>query len=214
MRLLLPHSDLSQRPATISRSTNRSKADIRSGPIINNDSGVSAPEKLLDPMKTHAPLLFLASLLSACSGINEEISAQLQAQFDASSTAPINLDLVGPSSWERVCVLKPYISNEQAEKVLGFKWNATGKTSIGGNDGINVLVFVKGSEVIAYTEYRRNKGDFLHLYPLCLQRDRAIVVRQIDPDPRNKGWVNLVASETGNPPGISAQLRHDAGEAR
>ena len=158
-------------------------------------------------MKAHLPLLFLVSLLSACSGVNEEISAQIQAQYDASSTAPINLALVGPSTWERVCVLGPYTMNEHAEKVLGFKWDATGKTSIGGNDGINVLVFVKDSEVIAYTEYRRDKGDFSQLTPHCLPRDQAIVVRQIDPNPRNNGGVNLVASEQGAQPGIREELR-------
>jgi hypothetical protein len=167
-------------------------------------------------MKAHAALLLpvLGSLLLACSGVDKEISAQIQAQYDASSTAPINLSLVGPPSWERVCVLTPYNSNEQAEKVLGFKWNANGKTSIGGNDGINVLVFVKDGEVIAYTEYRRDKGDFLHLTPRCLPKDRAIVVRQIDPNPRNNGWVNLVASKQGAQPGVPAGLRQNAGEAR
>ena len=148
-------------------------------------------------MKALVPLLALISLASACSGVSDEISTQIEAQFNASSTAPINLAIVGPSSCERVCILSPYNSNEQAEKVLGFKWNATGKTSIGGNDGINVLVFVKASEVIAYTEYRRDKGDFSHLTPRCLPRDRAIVVRQPDPDPRNFGWVYLVTSESG-----------------
>lgn len=150
-------------------------------------------------MTTRVLPVFLLSLVTACSGASSEISSQIEAQFNASATAPINLALVGPSTWERVCVLGPYTMNERAEKLLGFKWDATGKTSIGSNDGINVLVFVQGSEVIAYTEYPRNKGDFLHLFPRCLPRERATVVRETDLDPRNYGWVYLVTPNTAQP---------------
>ena len=148
-------------------------------------------------MRTRTLSICFLLLVSACSGVSDEISAQIEAQFNASSTAPIDLALVGPSTWERVCVLGPYTMNENAEKILGFKWDANGKTSIGSNDGINVLVFVQGSEVIAYTEYPRGKGDFSHMVPRCLPRDRATVVRQPDPDPRNNGWVFLVAEQQG-----------------
>lgn len=51
-----------------------------------------------------ATLLLFAS---ACSGNNTEISEQIELQFKASSTAPINLALVGLTSWEQVCVLGP-----------------------------------------------------------------------------------------------------------
>ena len=102
--------------------------------------------------------------------------------------------LVGPSAWERVCVLGPYTNNERTEKILGFKWDSEAKTSIGGNDGINVLAFVQGSQVIAYTEHPRSKGDFSKIEPKCLTRDQAIVVRQSGDD----GWVFLVTNQQGN----------------
>jgi hypothetical protein len=107
----------------------------------------------------------LLLLVSSCAGNSNEISAQIESQFKASSTAPVNLALVGPTSWEQVCVLGPYTNNDGAEKVLGFKWDAAGKTSITGSDGVNVLAFVRNHEVIAFTEHPRNIGDFSKLEP-------------------------------------------------
>ena len=57
-------------------------------------------------------------------------------QFDASKTAQIDLSVVGPASWERVCVLSPYTTNQTAEQILGFRWDAESKTSIAGSDEI------------------------------------------------------------------------------
>jgi hypothetical protein len=136
---------------------------------------------------------FILLLAAACSENDRDISAQIQAQFDASRTAPIDLSLVGPPSCERVCVLPPYTLNDQAKEILGFEWNSNHKTSIGGDDGINVLAFVQGTNVVAFTEYRRDKGDFSSMNPKCLAKENAIVFRQVAPDPRSNGWVYLVA---------------------
>lgn len=111
-------------------------------------------------------------------------------QFMASQTAPVDLSAVGPASWERVCILSPYTNNQRAEHVLGFKWDAESKTSIAGSDGINVLVFVQGQRVVAYTEHPRNLGDFSKLQPRCLVRSQATVKRESD----FNGWVFLVAN--------------------
>ncbi len=138
---------------------------------------------------TFIPIVFL--LLSACSRLDKDVSSRIQAEFDAKSNAAINLALIVPSSWDRVCVLPPYTDNKQAASILGFEWDSESKTSIRSSDGITVLVFVKRSEVIAYTEHRRDKGDFSKMQPRCLNRDKATIFRHVDPDPRNKGWVHL-----------------------
>jgi hypothetical protein len=135
----------------------------------------------------------LLIFVTACSHESNEISAQIESQFKVSSTAPINLALVGPSSWELVCVLGPYTNNEGAEKVLGFKWDAEGKTSIAGSDGVNVLAFIKNHDVIAFTEHPRNIGDFSKLDSQCLARAQATLVRESGSD----NWVYLVTSEQG-----------------
>nr|WP_315489767.1 hypothetical protein [uncultured Rhodoferax sp.] len=145
-------------------------------------------------MNTRTLITLVCFLLPACSRINTDISTKIEAEFNASQTAPIDLTVVLPTPWDRVCVLAPYRDNEQTEKILGFKWNSDSKTSIRGNDGINVLVFIQGSEVVAYTEHRRDKGDFSRMLPSCLMRDQAMVVRQTETT-RDSSWVFLVANQ-------------------
>ena len=141
-------------------------------------------------MKTSS-LILLLMLIYGCSSGGSAISEQITAQFDASRTTPIDLSVVGPASWERVCALSPYTTNQTAEQVLGFKWDAESKTSIAGSDGINVLVFVQNQQVVAYTEHPRNKGDFSKLQPRCLPRSESTVKREYGAD----GWVFLVATK-------------------
>ncbi|MBC7938682.1 MAG: hypothetical protein H7Z19_02785 [Chitinophagaceae bacterium] len=117
------------------------------------------------------------------------ISAKLSEQFDASGSAAVNMAKLGPSTWTKFCVLGPYTTNDTAEIILGFKWDVEHRSSIGTNDGINLLVFVKDQEVLAHAEHRRDKGDFLKLQPRCLARAKATLVRQANPG----GWVQLVA---------------------
>jgi hypothetical protein len=128
-------------------------------------------------------------LMLGCSGASPSISEQITKQFKASQTEPIDLSAVGPASWERVCILSPYSTNQSAEKVLGFKWDVESKTPIAGSDGINVLVFVQEQRVVAYTEHPRNLGDFSKLQPRCLVRSQATVDRESD----GSGWVFFVA---------------------
>lgn len=130
-------------------------------------------------------------LLHGCSSSSSPIRAKITAQFEASNTAPIDLSVVGPASWKRICVLSPYTTNQTAEKVLGFRWDAESKTSIAGSDGVNVLVFVQNQQVVAYAEHPRNKGDFSKLEPRCLLRSQATVRREAGAD----GWVYLVATK-------------------
>ena len=88
----------------------------------------AAPHRICPMNKrpiTSATLLFL---VSACAGSRNEISAQIEAQFNARPTAPVNLALVGPAAWERVCVLGPYTNNERTQKTLGFKWDSEAHT--------------------------------------------------------------------------------------
>lgn len=142
------------------------------------------------PHRTRVVVLAYSLLCGACSS-GGNISGQIELQFKASEAAPINLALVGPASWERVCVLTPYTDNNRTEQVLGFEWNSEAKTSIAGSDGINVLVFVQGKEVVAYAEHSRSKGDFSQLQPQCLPRRLATVKRRVG----SGGRVLLVAAQ-------------------
>lgn len=79
-------------------------------------------------------LSFTVSLLCGGCSSGIDISGQIESQFSASETAPINLGVVGPASWELVCVLGPYMDNHRTEKVLGFKWGSEANTSIAASD--------------------------------------------------------------------------------
>ena len=140
-------------------------------------------------MKRHIFFLFIALTLTACSLNDRDISAQITAQFEASKTVPINLAQVGPPSWERFCVLLPHSTNETAAQVLGFKWDVKSNSAIVNDEKINLLVFIKNNEVLAITEHRRDKGDFLRLEPKCLARAQAVLVRRVEAD----GLVQLVS---------------------
>jgi hypothetical protein len=139
-------------------------------------------------MEILAPFAIAMVLLSACTNGDNSISKKLTAEFDASTSASIDLGKLGPPTWEKVCVLGPYTTNKATEKVLGFKWDVEQKSSISENDGINLLVFVKGQKILAHTEHPRNKGDFLKLQSRCLTRKQSTLLRQSDPD----GFVQLV----------------------
>lgn len=144
----------------------------------------------LTPLMKPPFLALLSILLLGCSESDQLISQQIEVQFKASNTAPIDLSKVGPASWERVCVLTPYTTNKRSAQVLGFSWNAELKTNIATSDHINVLVFLRDQQVVAYTEHPRNLGDFSKLKPPCLIRSQAIVKREQS----SPNWVYLVTN--------------------
>lgn len=117
----------------------------------------------------------------------QDISYDIESQLNRSQTEAINLQTVGPADWESMCVLEPYTSNQRAAEILGFEWDAESETEIDRSDGINVLVFVRGDEVVAFTEHPRNKGDFVGIEPKCFSRQQAVFTRQVGTD----GWVYL-----------------------
>lgn len=138
----------------------------------------------------------LLALLLACSNRDQYgnqngkaslISQNITKQSEAGGA--IDLSIVGPASWERVCLLGPYSDNAAAEKVLGFKWDLRKNSSIHESDGANLLVFVRNQEVVAFTEHPRNYGDFVDVAGKCFDRREAKFDRQVGKD----GWVRFVS---------------------
>jgi len=140
-------------------------------------------------------LLFAAAILSGCSGGGQDISASLAGKVAHGGGDVIDLSQLGPSSWQRVCVLPPYTTNDRAAQILGFRWDAQGKTGIDANDTFAVLVFVQGTEVVAYTKHPRNQGDLSLLKPPCLTRSSAKVARSFG----QAGWVYLTVPQVSAP---------------
>ncbi len=142
-------------------------------------------------MRGHRLLLGMLCLLTACS--DDDISKAITAQLKANAAAPIDLAVVGPKKpWDRVCVLPPYSNNAGARIILGFPWDAEGKTGINSNEGINVLVFVQGQQVVAYTRHHRGNGDFSRLQPKCLPHSDA-KIKPIEDDEGD--WIFFVADK-------------------
>jgi len=126
--------------------------------------------------------VILAFMLASCGGWagQSKISSEIERQISQTNGQTINLSEVGGPEWERVCIFGPYSNNAMARKVLGFAWDMEANTSIALSDGINILVFVKGSSVVAYTEHSRRLGDFWRLSGRCFNRDRAMLVKSED----------------------------------
>lgn len=141
-------------------------------------------------MKRHSFALFVGLFLVACASGDQNISVAISAQFDSSPSAPVKLGLVGPKDWNRVCIIGPYSDNVEAERILGFQWDMQSKTSIMTNEGVNLLVFIKDREILAFTEHPRNKGDFQLSKQHCFVRSYAVFSRKVDPG----GWVYLVVN--------------------
>jgi hypothetical protein len=131
--------------------------------------------------------LAIAWLLCACNG-SPSVSEQIEGRL-SSEDARLDLTTVGPKDWERVCVLGPYTNNQRAEEILEFHWDSEAQTSISSSDVINVLVFIRGNDVVAYDDVLRSKADFADLDPPCLPRSSAVLVRKSG----GSGWPSFVA---------------------
>ena len=130
--------------------------------------------------------IFAATAISACAGGDRAISTALGRQVKANPPGPIDLSTLGPPTWTRVCVFGPYTTRELAETQLGFKWDIDRHSGIGGDDSITLLVFIRESEVVAYTEHPRSEGDFLKLSPRCLSRPNAKLIRNTKEEEPNQ----------------------------
>jgi hypothetical protein len=128
-------------------------------------------------MRTSVVVLAALSL-GACTNGDKTISSQISELFDDAKVDTVDISKVGPKEWERMCVLGPYTDDAQAKEILGFPWDLRYRSSIATDDGINLLVFVRGQEGLAYTEHPRSKGDFLYLNQRCVPRSGAVFVRQ------------------------------------
>ena len=141
-------------------------------------------------MKLVAYIPFIAVCILGCSNANQDIDRAITRQFDSNSSV-IDLGKVEPSAWDRVCFISPYASNESTERTLGFKWDSENLSSVGGDDTIYLIVFIKDNKVIAFTDHSRGKGDFSELKQGCLLRTQAILKKKRDAS----GWVQLVERE-------------------
>jgi hypothetical protein len=118
-------------------------------------------------------LAALAAVLAGCSEADPAISVSIAGQFRRSAGGTVDLVEANPGEWDRVCILGPYSDNAAAKQTLGFDWDVEGRTPIRRNDGIAVLLFVRGNQVTAHVEHPRNLGDFVPNSRKCIARADA-----------------------------------------
>ncbi len=126
-------------------------------------------------------------LLSACRSAD---SSSIAEQFSASER--VDLATAVPGDWDRVCVLGPYSNDALAAQVLGFTWPVEALTEIEHNDGISLLVFVRGETVAKHVEHSRRSGDFSNLTGRCYSQANAKFVHVPEP---TKGWPGLFPAD-------------------
>jgi hypothetical protein len=117
--------------------------------------------------------------LTSCSNRQEknEISKNIYIQLKQSEWKVVDFSKAVPFRYEKVCILGPYTLNEYAKKTLGFYWDVEKETKISGNDGINLIAFVKDNKVISHVEHPRGKGDFWKLSGKCFGYNHSMFTR-------------------------------------
>lgn len=136
-----------------------------------------------------ASAVSVAVLASGCAGPagDATLRRDMEAAIRTAGTGAADLTRVGPREWTRMCILRPYTNNAATERVLGFKWNSEGLTTIASNDGVAVVVLATAGAVLSFAEVPRREGDFAGVQPECVPRSQALIVVQPAPD----GWRRL-----------------------
>ena len=138
-------------------------------------------------MRTRAALVVV--LVAAVCGCRNQDSAAITHNVLRSERRAVDLSAAVPGDWDTVCVLGPYSNNEKAEQTLGFPWAAETLTDIHHNDGISVLVFVRGNAVMKHVEHPRSSGEFSSLSGRCFPKNRATFIQVIRPGDGSPGLV-------------------------
>lgn len=112
-------------------------------------------------------------------------SRALWRQVDGGPGTVVDFTQLGPNDWDRLFIFHPYTPSSSIHEALGYEWPAAERSSIGSNDGVNLVVFTRGGRVAGWFEHPRNRGDLKYVarmngYP----RDQARFVVQLDQERR------------------------------
>ena len=130
-------------------------------------------------MQKQFVILTCVSLLAGCNHAATQTRDALTDQLE-SSVKTITLADIGPSDWERLCVLAPYSTNESAIAQLGFDWDAEGETGIERRDDVYILVFADQENVLSHVEMPRQPRELLNSSISCWERLNSTIVWSAD----------------------------------
>jgi len=121
--------------------------------------------------------LCFSALLAGCYEASDSPTQQrIVGEIARQAPGPISFSNIADEKWSRVCFFGPYTLN--STEVLGFDWEVTKKTGIGGDDTINVIVFATNNEVTEFVVVPRHKADFWKLSRQCFPRSNANFIYQ------------------------------------
>jgi hypothetical protein len=119
-------------------------------------------------MRRYRFFLLTALVVSFSVGVGEFVwpygraelrSWALWRQVQHGPGAVVDFTEVGPSGWDRLFIFHPYTPDSSIHEALGYQWPDTKWTSIGRNEGVNLVVFTKAGRVAGWFEHPRNRGD-------------------------------------------------------
>jgi hypothetical protein len=99
--------------------------------------------------------------------------------------ATVHFAEVAPFAWDRVYFFGPYTPHDRIHASLGLHWDGAQRTSIEWNDGVNLVVFVRGAAVVYWFEHPRHEELEALARPNGYTRQQArFVVRRVGAEQR------------------------------
>ncbi|MFC4076990.1 hypothetical protein [Salinithrix halophila] len=143
-------------------------------------------------------------LLSACTpqpSLEEDLNAAVKKVKEGADGGQgnglIRMNYVaGNFSWDKLYIFGPYSTAKSINESLGFKWEEAGDVirDLKGDEGLNLLVFVQGDEVVRHVKHKRKNGDFLPV-TTPLTPDTAVFLA----DKNKDGWWVFRPVGSGSP---------------
>ncbi|WP_146093442.1 hypothetical protein [Xanthomonas pisi] len=124
-------------------------------------------------MKNFGLALSLMLCLVACE--SRCIVSSIQAEL--TETGQVDLAQIAPGGWDRVCILGPYSTDEEAALLVGAPWSLRGNSSAWESDGVSALLLVRGQTVLSSVDVSRAHADFSGQSDKCFPREKARFVR-------------------------------------
>ena len=132
--------------------------------------------------------LALAGLSSGCGSegpLNKSIAASVEK---GPGTRLVLVEHTG-FEWDKVCILGPYTPDDKVDSLTGIQGAAGQAYDIRSNDGINVLMFVSDTRIVASVAHARNQGDFgPEVAGKCYSREQASFSVRVPPA---NSWGNI-----------------------